>query len=292
MHYDWGEFPFEQDGKDRKLSGFAAILSYSRMRFVTCAKRCDTPTMLRCMIEAFEYFGGLPNAALTDRMKRVFLEEMDGEQAKWNPVFADFMATLGVAPRVCKPFKPQTKGKIERTVGIIKDGFWAGVHFTDLDGLNGQASTWCDRLNQKIHRTTRRIPLELWVEETLKPLPQEVTWERYGAEERRVSLDGFVSFDGVLYGLPSTPCTAGAMVQVRKRQRELRVFYAGQLIATHHIRPRSAEIVLHPEQFAGVPAAPSLRQAARPLGHQVATPPVLVRSLREYDHLFGLEAAQ
>jgi transposase len=132
MQYDWGEFQYEQQGHDRKLYGFTAILGYSRMRFITFVKRCDTPTMIRCMMAAFEYFGGLPEAALTDRMKSVFLE-MEDEVPKWNPLFADFMASLGVAPRVCKPFKPQTKGKIERSVGVIKYGFWPGVRFTDID---------------------------------------------------------------------------------------------------------------------------------------------------------------
>ncbi len=56
--------------------------------------------------EAFEYFDGLPKAALTDRMKSVFLQ-LEDEVPKWNPVFADFMASLGIAPRVCKPYKPQ-----------------------------------------------------------------------------------------------------------------------------------------------------------------------------------------
>jgi hypothetical protein len=289
MQYDWGEFHYEQHGNDHKFYGFTAVLGYSRMRFVTFVKRCDTPTMLRCLIEAFEYFGGLPRAALTDRMKSVFLEELEGGKAKWNPVFAEFMASIGVAPRVCKAYKPQTKGKVERTVGIVKHGFWAGVHFTDLDDLNAQAMVWCDRLNQKVHRTTGRIPLDLWVEEHLMPLPNDAAFERYGAEERRVSLDGFVSFDGVLYGVPSTPALAGALVQVRKRHRELRIFSGGRLITTHQIRPRSQEIVLHPHQFTGVPATPSLRQAVRPLGHQQATPPLLIRPLCEYDQLFGVE---
>src|SRR5213080_1711975 len=80
------------------------------------------PTMIRCMMAAFEYFDGLPQAALTDRMKSVFLD-MDGNTPIWNPIFADFAACLGVAPRVCKARKPQTKGKVERSVGVIKDGF-------------------------------------------------------------------------------------------------------------------------------------------------------------------------
>src|SRR5215471_21634411 len=67
MQYDWGEVRYEHKGHDRKLYGFTAVLGYSRMRFITFVKRCDTPTMIRCMMEAFEYFGGLPRAALTDR---------------------------------------------------------------------------------------------------------------------------------------------------------------------------------------------------------------------------------
>ncbi|PYV89789.1 MAG: hypothetical protein DMG90_10415, partial [Acidobacteria bacterium] len=43
---------------------------------------------------------------------------------------------------------------MERSVGVIKSSFWAGVRFTDIDHLNDQAKLWCDRLNQKVHRTT------------------------------------------------------------------------------------------------------------------------------------------
>ena len=58
---------------------------------------------------------GLPKAALTDRMKSVLLVELEGKIPRWNPRFADFMASIGVAPRVCKAYTPQTKGKVERS---------------------------------------------------------------------------------------------------------------------------------------------------------------------------------
>ena len=190
------------------------------MRFVTFVKRCDTPTMIRCLMEAFEYFGGLPRAALTDRMKSVILE-MDGKTPKWNPLFADFMACIGVAARVCKSYTPQTKGKVERSVGVIKSGFWPGVRFSDIDHLNDQARLWCDRLNQKVHRTTLKIPMDLWVEENLSPLPNDFAWQRFGTEERKVSWDGFISYDGVQYGLPSQAAVAGSVVLVREHNREL-----------------------------------------------------------------------
>jgi hypothetical protein len=257
------------------------------MRFIVFVKRCDTPTMIRCMMEAFEDFGGLPKAALTDRMKSVFLEMVDRTR-RWNPVFSDFMASIGVSPRVCKARTPQTKGKIERSVGIIKFGFWPGVRFTDLDDLNAQARAWCDRLNQRVQRTTRCVPLDRWVEEELAPLPADFAWERFGTEDRRVSWDGFISYDGVLYGLPSEPAVAGASVQVRDRQRELRVFAGGHPIATLTKRPQSQEIVSHPAQFRTVAPAAAIK-AAQPLAHQVSPPQLARRPLSEYDHLFGLQ---
>lgn len=71
-----------------------------------------------------------------------------------------------------------------------------------------------------------------------------------------MSWDGFISYDGVLYGLPSNPPVAGAVVLVRERQRELRMFYQGQLIATVRKHPRSQEMVLHPDQFRDVAPRP------------------------------------
>src|SRR5256884_697787 len=230
VQFDWGEFKYEDKGVARKLYGFSAILCYSRMRFVTFVKRCDVQTLIRCLMEAFEYFGGLPKAALTDRMKSVLLE-MENKTPRWNARFADFMASIGVAPRVCKAYTPQTKGKIERSVGFVKQSFWAGISFTDIDDLNRQAHVWCERINTRVHRTTHERPRERWEQESLSPLPAAFAWERLATEERKVSFDGYLSYDGVLYGLPSSPPMAGTIVQVRERHGILSVWSQGRLLA-------------------------------------------------------------
>ena len=290
LQFDWGEFHYEYNGASRKLYGFTAVLSYSRMRFVVFVKRCDATTMLRCLMEACEYFGGLPRTMLTDRMKTVLLE-MDGSTPKWHPQFADFMAAIGVAPRVCKAYTPQTKGKIERSIGVIKQSFWPGVHFETIDDLNRQARTWCDERNRRVHRTTRQRPLERWAEEKLRPLPEAFAWERFATEERRVSWDGYISYDGVLYGLPSEPPVAGTVVQVRERQGQLTVWQHGRVLVTHLKRAQSQEVVTHPDQFRTVLPAAAQRRVAAPLGHQVEAPQVLTRTLAEYDRLCGVEVA-
>ncbi len=279
---------YEDHGVVRKLYGFSAILCYSRMRFATFVKRCDVETLIRCMMEAFEYFGGLPKAALTDRMKSVLLE-MEDKTPRWNARFADFMASIGVAPRVCKAFTPQTKGKIERTIGFVKKNFWPGISFTDIDDLNRQAAAWCERINSRVHGTTHERPSERREQEPLAPLPQAFAWERFATEERKVGWDGYFSYDGVLYGLPSSPPLAGAVVQVRERHGTLSVWAKGQRIAELAKRPRSQTHVEHPDQFRNVAPAASRRAQSVPLGHLRPAPAVERRQLAEYDQLCGLE---
>ncbi len=284
LQFDWGEFRYDQNGSYQKVCGFTAVLSYSRMRFVVFTKRCDVATLIRCLLLSCEYFGGLSRTMLTDRMKTVLLE-MDGGTPVWNSVFADFMAAIGVAPRVCRAYTPQTKGKVERSVGIIKHSFWPGVCFTDLDDLNTQARAWCEQRNRQIHHTTHQRPIDRWTEEGLQPLPRGFAWERFATEERKVSWDGYLSYDGVLYGLPSDPPCAGSIVQVRAQHGVLSVWRAGQLLVSLAQRARSGEVVTHPDQFRTVAPASAHRHAAEPLAHQVENTLVTRRALADYDQL-------
>jgi len=287
MQIDWGEFLYTEEGRTHKLYGFTAVLSYSRMRFVTFSKRCDTPILLRSIMAACEYFEGLPTIILADRMKSVLLQ-MDGRTPRWNPRYADFLAALGVVPRVCRARTPQTKGKVERSIGVVKSSFWPGVCFTDVADLNGQAAPWCDRRNSLPHQTTRVPPVDRWVEEGLRPLPHGFAWERFRLEDRKVTWDGFVSYDGVLYGIPATPPLAGQTVQVSVQRDQLTVWRNGAVVVTHPVRPVSGTMVLHPEQFAQVPTAHAAQQPHVPLGHLVQPVLVAQRPLSEYDQLCGV----
>jgi len=285
VQFDWGEVNYEENNILHKFYVFTAVLGYSRMRFVTFVKRCDTPTLIRCLMQAFEYFGGLPKVALTDRMKSVLLE-MENNTPRWNPRFADFMVSIGVTIRVCKSYTPQTKGKVERTVSYVKSGFWPGVTFTDLDDLNRQAFAWCERINSRVHRTTHVRPIERLLEEPLAALPQAFAWERFGMEERKVSWDGYISYDGVLYGLPAEAALAGRLIHVREHKGELSIWSETRCVFTIAKRPRSQETISHPDQWKGVPSVSAARVPSTPLGHLEAAPEVASRPLGDYDAYF------
>jgi hypothetical protein len=177
-------------------------------------------------------------------------------------------------------------------VGFVKQSFWAGVCFSDMDDLNRQAHVWCERINSRVHRTTHERPRERREQEPLAALPQAFAWERFASEERKVGWDGYLSYDGVLYGLPSDPPVAGTVVQVRERHGLLSVWSQGRLLAQLAKRPVSQSTVTHPDQFRTVAPAASLRERTGPLGHQRSAPDVVTRALAEYDQLCGVAAAE
>src|SRR5258706_398889 len=156
-----------------------------QLRHWVCADHLYNCETLRRRRQALASCGGLPRTVLTDRMKAVLLE-MESGAPHWHPRFQELVSALGITPRVCKPYTPQTKGKVERSVGLVKHDFWPGVRFSDLDDLNQQAHVWCDQLNRRVHRTTHQRPVDLLAAEGLRPLPADWAWERFVAEERRV----------------------------------------------------------------------------------------------------------
>lgn len=135
--------------------------------------------------------------ALTDRMKTVILGTNDDRSPNWHPMFLDFALSVGLTPKVCRARRPQTKGKVERAVRFVKENFWPGRTFTDMVDLNRQAVTWCYGVDQRIHGTAGERPCDLLGEE--KPLPSPDRIAKFLREERRVSMDGFVSYDGIKY---------------------------------------------------------------------------------------------
>jgi integrase-like protein len=157
------------------------VLSYSRLRFVTFVKRTDAPTLIRCLLAAFDYCGGLPRAVLTDRMKTAPLD-METGTLHWHPRFQELVNALGISPCVCRSYTPQTKGKVERSVGVVKRDFWPGVTFTDPDDLNRQALAWCVVFAPAgtALRTLARLAGERWrIEQSFELAKGEVGLDEY-----------------------------------------------------------------------------------------------------------------
>ncbi|GLV55844.1 hypothetical protein KDH_26880 [Dictyobacter sp. S3.2.2.5] len=134
--------------------------------------------------------------------------------------------------------------------------------------------------------------MERLVEERLLPLPADFAWERFATEERKVSWDGYVSYDDVLYGIPGPLRLAGRSVLVRERKGVLTMWSDGKRIFEIEKRPRSQESVPHPDQWKSVPSVSAQRRTPAPLGHLQPAPDVVTRPLQEYDQYGRVESVQ
>ena len=280
---DWGLCQYlDQENKLHKVAVFVMILGHSRAKYIEFVKRCDLKSLERCMLNGFRHFGGIPKEVLTDNMKTVVTGREAGK-VLWNTQFADFAAEMGFVPKVCQVRRPQTKGKVERLVRYVKENFFPGRSFSDLEDLNQQALEWCRKVDSKPHGTTGKIPLQELAAEKLLPLPAEEVQNRYRWESRKVTREGLVSFDGVRYGVPWQ--YSGKEVQIRLNGGQVEIYDGEMLLAKHPVQTRGGNVVWLPGQYQGLAERKGIA-APYPAAKQREVQ-VEIRPLSFYDRLLG-----
>ena len=280
---DWGMCPFvDTNGILHYTPALVMILGNSRTKYVEFTTRCDFRSMIRCMVNAFEYFGGVPEIVLTDNMKTV-VDHREAGNVIWNPQFADFAAQMDFVPKVCKVRRPETKGKVERLVRYVKDNFFPGRQFENLEDLNRQALQWCAEVDSRVHSTTGKIPLQELANEPLRPLPEQTVLDRYRWEDRKVTREGLVSFDGIRYGVPWQ--YSGKEVQVRLHDGYVEIYKGEVLLARHEAQHGGSRILWLKGQYKGLMERHGI-PGPYPAAH-MSLPKVEQRDLRFYDSLLG-----
>jgi len=164
---DWGHLgSLELDSIERQLWGFTFTLGYSRMMMAEAALNQKLGTLLRMHEEAFRQVGGVPEEILYDRMKTVWQEIDERGEVVWNPVFLDFSRYWGFTPRLCRPYRAQTKGKVESGVKYVRRNFLCGLQGREPDSmedLNNQLRQWVWKVaNQRVHGTTHELVMARW----------------------------------------------------------------------------------------------------------------------------------
>jgi len=286
---DWGECGhLDVDGRRKKLYCFSMILGYSRMRYVVFTLSTDTYTLIQCHLGAFEYFGGYTEEILYDNIKTVILKRaLRAREHQWNPKFEDFFSHHGFIPRLCKPYCPQTKGKIENTIGYVKRDFLLGGTFSSLDDMNRQVLQWCNRVNATPHGTTNEIPFDRLHQENLKSILAIPPYLLRREEHRKISREAYISYLGNRYSVPYRYAGREAVVEIQSDQMVVRV--GTETVCRHIIVPGHARIIREKKHFSGL-LAEVMRcnaqsgAASRPL-FQMTGPEVEHRPLSAYEEL-------
>lgn len=223
----------DEPGVIRIVWLFSMVLGFSRLIWARFVVHQDLQAILRCHIAALEAIGGAPREILYDRMKTAVIGEDADGLVIYNRALVDLARHYGFQPRACRPYRPKTKGKVERPFRYIREDFFLAGAFRNLDDLNTQLRHWLDTVaNARVHATTRRVVNDAFAEEKplLKPLPL-APYRAVLKLERRVSHEGMVSIGGNLYSVPDT--TRRRVLDVQVFADEIRIFEAGTLVATH-----------------------------------------------------------
>jgi transposase len=249
---DWSEFgKVGVDGKIQKLYCFNMILGYSRMRYIEFTLSIDVYSLIKCHMNAFRYFGGYTKEILYDNMKQVVITRaLKSTDSEWNTKFEDFFKQYGFIPRLCRPYRPQTKGKIENTVGYVRRDFFLGGSFSSVSDINTQALTWLMRVNSSVHGTTHEIPLERLKIEELKPIDGIPEYLVIHEETRTISRDCFISYIGNQYSVPYR--FAGREATLAICNGKFSVIVGGEAICEHEILSGSGRVSRVKEHFKGL----------------------------------------
>jgi transposase len=236
MDYSTYEIPFTAEGR-RRVHAFSYILSYSRRQYVRFVESQDFTTTIREHVRAFEYLQGAAATCLYDNMK-VVVTSYDGDQPIYNTRFLAFATHYGFRPWACRPYRPQTKGKVEKPFQYVAGNLLNGRTFTSLEHLNQMTAQWLAEIaDVHIHRETKRRPIDLYEEEKshLLALPAQ-PYDTARVLYRTVDPEGHVAWLQNFYSVPWQ--RIGELLPVRVTEKEIIVYGPDvKEIARHELFP-------------------------------------------------------
>jgi transposase len=206
MQWDYGDGPMIGG---RRTVLFCAWLAWSRFRVVIALWDKTTPSVVMALDRALRAFGGAPTYALTDNERTVSVDHVCGIAVR-NPQIVAVGRHYGLTVATCVRADPESKGGSEATVRIAKADLVATEHnllgeYASFAELEQACGAFCERVNAREHRITRRAPAVMLAEERerlhrLPALPHTVCF----GQTRKVSWQSTISVGGALYSVPSS----------------------------------------------------------------------------------------
>jgi transposase len=232
-----GLWPDPVTGSRRSVYGLLVTLPFSRYAFLWVAFRQDLPTVLAGLEAAWAFFQGVVRRLVVDNLKPV-ITRADRYAPQIDRVFLEYAQHRGFLVDPTVPRHATGKPRVERGIPYVRQDFFRGEVFRDLDDMQARAVTWCrDLAGTRIHGTTRRAPrlvFETEEQPTLLPLGPE-PFDRPIWAQCTVHPDHHIQFQRALYSVPTR--YIGAAVDVRGDSRLVRIYLHGELIKVHPPQP-------------------------------------------------------
>ncbi len=234
------QFDFKEDivmtskrGEEIKFNILTTTLGYSRMHKFTYSKSKTREDVIRCLIEAFEYYGGVPKELLTDNMSSI----IDVKSQKVNEEIRQFSKDFNFKMRTCRARSPETKGKVESANRFLKRLIPYNNEFKDEEELKEIIERITMEVNNEVNQSTLMRPIALFEQERryLSPLPNKEVIESYlnYMKVLKVSKESLIYYKGKRYSV--SPKYINKTVKVRESKGKLYIYFNKELISIHKL---------------------------------------------------------
>lgn len=217
----------------RALYALVVTLSFSRYQFVWPTWEQTTSAVCEGLDEAWLFFGGVVARIVPDNASSM-VSKADPLAPRIVDAFADYAQARGLFVDAARVRQPRDKGRVENQVAYVRESWFAGERFEDLDHARRDAARWCrDVAGTRIHGTTRAVPIEVFEREE-KPLLRPAPTEHFDVPhwcDAKVHPDHHVQVLKSLYSVPTR--YIGKKVRVRADRRTVRIYLGTELIKAH-----------------------------------------------------------
>lgn len=239
---DWGYLGTIYDNelkKEVKVYCLVIVLGFSRATYVDFFTDMKIQNFLIGHNNAFKYFGGYTKEILYDNLKSVVIKRnLTVKDSEYNKKFMDYASYYGFKPILARPYKPTTKGKVEKMVDYVKRNFFCGENFFSVKDIILKSKEWLKKINNRIHQTTKKIPFEMLKKENLLSVENIKLYDTSITYYRKVGKDIFFSFENNMYSVPYK--YAGKEISIlRKTEKDIDIFYRDELICSHILNNKS-----------------------------------------------------
>ena len=238
---DWKEnlTMISKHGEIFKVNIFLMVLGYSRVKYLGLTTDRDQNTLFKCITSAFMYFGGIPHEILFDNMKTVVdRSKSTFSSVEFNKKFKYFAEDAGFKPIACRPYRPQTKGKVESLARLTNRLAVYNGEFEDYDDLNRIVEDFMSEINNEVSQAINDIPLTRLEKEReyLKSLESLNCLELYISceKEYKVTKESMINYKGKKYSVPTK--YIGLKVNIIENcDGNISIYYNRDFIVCHSI---------------------------------------------------------
>lgn len=238
-------------GKLRKTWAFVMTLSWSRHQYVEFVWNQSVTTWLKLHVNAFAFFGGVPERIVPDNLKSAIIKAC-WEEPQAQTSYRECAEHYGFRIAPCRPRTPEHKGKVEQGgVHYVKRNFLGGRETTSLPQANRDVRAWCkETAGLRIHGTVKEKPLVRFEEtekDCLQPLPT-TPYDLAIWKQAKLHRDCYVVFEGSYYSAPFR--LVSQQLKICAGTRLVRLYNDKyELVATHERASKPGERRTHPDHL-------------------------------------------